>query len=211
MHPSDEILLTLATGQADLPLRALLEGHLEGCAACRAAVAGITAPGGALLAGLPAEAPPDRLWERLRASVQAFPPGPAPAPSPLSGLPLPESARRELPAVESLRWRWLPARGARIAPLARDPHTGSVLLLGHMPARRRFPLHTHRGPEDVLVLAGGYTDQFGTFEKGAYTSYLSGSEHGPFTEPDEECWTLTRLEQPVRFHGWRGWMQGLLR
>jgi anti-sigma factor ChrR (cupin superfamily) len=51
-------------------------------------------------------------------------------------------------------------------------------------------LHTHLDPEDVLVLASGYTDQFGTFEKGAYASYLPGSEHRPFTEPDEECWTL---------------------
>lgn len=211
MHPSEEILLTFATGQADLPLRVLLEGHLEGCSSCRAALAEISDPGGAFLADLPEEPVHDSLWERVRASVQGLPQGPA-APDPLlAGLPLPASALRELPAVKSLRWRWLPARGARIAPLARDPHTGSVLLLGHMPARRRFPLHTHLGPEDVLVLAGGYTDQFGTFEKGAYTSYLSGSEHGPFTEPDEECWTLTRLEQPVRFHGWRGWMQRLLR
>ena len=211
MHPSDEILLTFATGGADLPLRALLEGHLEGCASCRAALAGISAPGGAFLDDLPVEPLPDSLWERVRASVQGLPQGPgAPAPL-LAGLPLPASVRRELPPTRELRWQSLPARGARIAVLARDPHTRSVLLLGHMPARRTFPLHVHQGPEDVLVLAGGYTDQYGTFEKGAYASYSPGSEHRPLTEPDEECWTLTRLERPNVFRGWRGWMQRLLR
>lgn len=211
MHPSDEILLTFATGRADLPSRVLLEGHLEGCSSCRAALAELNAAGGALLAEIPVEPLPDSLWERVHASVQGLPQGPA-APDPLlAGLPLPASVRRELPPMKSLRWRRLPARGARIALLARDPGTGSALLLGHMPARRSFPLHTHLGPEDVLVLAGGYTDQFGTFETGAYASYAPGSKHGPVTEPDEECWTLTRIEQPNLFHGWRGWMQRLSR
>lgn len=209
MHPPEEILLTLATGRADLPLRVLVEGHLEGCAACRAAMAEISAPGGALLAGLPAEPAPDPLWERLRARVQALPPAPAPGPR-LSGPPLPESALQELPPTPEIRWRRLPVRGARIALLARDPHTGSALLLGHMPAGRSFPLHVHQGPEDVLVLTGGYADQFGTFEAGAYAAYAPGSEHRPFTEPDEECWTLTRLERPNLFRGWRGWAQRLL-
>jgi putative transcriptional regulator len=210
VHPSDEILLTFATGQADLPLRVLLEGHLEGCASCRAAVAEIGAAASALLADLPVEPIPDALWERVRASVQGLPQRPA-APDPLlAGLPLPASVRRELPPLGELRWRSLPARGARIAVLARDAHTRSALLLGHMPARRAFPLHLHQGPEDVLVLAGGYADQFGTFEAGAFASYSPGSEHRPFTEPDEECWTLTRLEQPNLFRGWRGWMQNML-
>lgn len=210
MHPPEETLLTFATGEADLPLRVLVEGHLESCPSCRAAVAEISAVGGALLATLPAEPLPRGLWERLRASVQSLPPKPAPDPA-LSGLPLPESARRELPPVGSLRWRRLPARGARMALLARDPHTGSVLLIAHMPARRKFPLHVHLGPEDVLVLTGGYADQFGTFEAGAYATYAPGSEHRPFTEPDEECWTLTRLEEPNLFRGWRGWLQRLSR
>lgn len=208
MHPPEEILLTFSTGQADLPLRVLIEGHLESCASCRAAVAEISAPGGALLAGLPAEPLPAGLWERLRASVQPLPTKPAPDPA-LSGLPLPESARRELPPLGDLLWRRLPAAGARIALLARDPHTRSVLLIGHMPARKSFPRHVHLGPENVLVLAGGYADQFGTFEAGAYATYAPGSEHRPFTEPDEECWTLTRLEKPNLFRGWRGWLQRL--
>ena len=102
-------------------------------------------------------------------------------------------------------------RGARLAPLLRDRFTGSQLFVGHLPARRAFPRHLHLGPEDVLILAGGYEDQYGTFEAGAYGTYAPGTEHRPFTEPDEECWILFRLEKPNLLLGWRGWLQRLAR
>ncbi|HEX9944393.1 MAG TPA: cupin domain-containing protein [Thermoanaerobaculia bacterium] len=207
MHPSEEILLATASGQADLPHRVLVEGHLDACAACRAVVGEISAPGGALLASLPEERPPDHVWERLRAQIEASVPEPA-APC-LSGAPLPAGALRELPARCEIRWRRLPVRGARIARLLRDPFTGSSLFLGHMPPERFFPRHVHLGPEDVLVLAGGYEDQYGTWEAGAFGSYAPGTQHRPLTEPDEECWILFRLEKPNLFTGWRGWLQRL--
>ena len=43
-----------------------------------------------------------------------------------------------------------------------------------------YPRHRHTGPEDVLVLAGGYRDEDGrTFEAGQFVRYPSGSEHSP--------------------------------
>lgn len=210
-HPPEELLLAVASGQADLPHRILVEGHLDSCAACRSTVAELTVPGGALLAGLAGERPPDRLWERLRAQIQALPPGPGPDDPRLAGFPLPPAVRRELPPIPEIAWRRLPVRGARLALLLRDRFTGSALILGHMPARRAFPRHLHLGLEDTLVLAGGYEDEFGTFEAGDYAQYAPGTEHRPFTEPDEECWTLLRLEKPNLFFGWRGWLQRLLR
>ena len=211
MHPSEELLLAVASGQADLPHRVLVEGHMDGCATCRAAMGEISAPGGALLEDLPEMPIPPGLWESLKAKIDALPPQP-PARKPFAGLPLPPSVLHELPDLqtpEDIRWHRLPLRGARLARLLRDPITGSVLLLGHMPPKRVFPEHIHLGPEDVLVLAGGYEDHFGTFEAGAFASYAPGSKHRPLTEPDEECWILTRLEKPNLFTGWRGWLQKL--
>lgn len=211
MHPSEELLLAVASGQADLPHRVLVEGHLDGCAACRTLMKEISAVGAALLEGVPEMPIPPGLWESLMAKIDALPREPPPRKT-LAGIPLPESALRELPDLQSpgdIHWYRLPLRGARLAHLLRDPFTGSALLLGHMPPRRVFPEHVHLGPEDVLVLAGGYEDPFGTFEAGAFTSYAPGSSHGPLTEPDEECWILTRLEQPNLFTGWRGWVQKL--
>lgn len=208
MHPAEETLLAVASGHADLPHRVLVEGHLDTCAACRSAVGEISAPGGALLASLPAERPPDPLWERLRTQIETLAPEPA-APL-LAGIPLPEGARRELPPLGTIRWHRLPARGARMARLLHDPFTGSDLYLGHMPPQRFVPRHIHVGPEDLLVLAGGYEDQYGIWEAGAFASYAPGTQHRPFTEPDEECWILFRLETPNLFTGWRGWLQRLV-
>ncbi len=208
MHPSEETLLALASGEADLTLRATVEGHLTGCAACRATVGELAAAGGALLRALPAEPAPDELWQRLLPRV-----GPQPAPGRpdlLAGLPVPEGTRRELPPLAELRWRttWTP--GGRYTLLARDPATHSFLLLGYMPAGRSFPRHLHPGREDVLVLAGGYGDDRGHYLAGEYTAYEPGSVHRPETERDEECWMLIRLEKPIRLLGWRGWLQSLL-
>ncbi|HEX3553608.1 MAG TPA: cupin domain-containing protein [Thermoanaerobaculia bacterium] len=214
MHPSEELLVAIASGHADLPHRVMVEGHLDSCAPCRATLAEISAPGGALLASLPDARPPDALWERLRTRVGALPPGTADlaAANPaLAGFPLPAGARREMPEVAALRWHRVPATPGRWAVLFRDRVSGSVLLLGHMPPRRSVPAHLHLGPEDILVLTGGFEDHLGAFEQGDWTSYPPGSEHRPFTEPGEECWTLTRLEKPNLFLGWRGWLQRLRR
>jgi putative transcriptional regulator len=212
MHPSEELLVAVASGQADLPHRVMVEGHLDSCSPCRAALAEISTPGGLLLASLPAARPPDALWERLRDRIGALPRGGGAAANPaLAAFPLPEGVRRELPEIAELRWHRMPAHPARYAALLRDQVSGSVLLLGHMPPRRGFPAHLHLGPEDILVLAGGYEDHLGTFEQGAWASYSPGSQHRPVTEPDEECWTLTRLEKPNLLLGWRGWLQRLQR
>lgn len=211
MHPPEELLLAAASGQADLPHRVLVEGHLDTCPACRAAFGEVSAPGGAFLEGLAPEPPPDRIWESLKSRIAALPPGAGADDPLLASFPLPESARRELPPIPKIRWLRLPVPGARLAVLAQDRFTGGTLLIGHMPAKRHFPRHVHVGPEDALVLAGGYEDQFGSFEAGAFVSYAPGTEHRPYTEPGEECWLLFRLERPNRFLGWQGWLQRLAR
>jgi putative transcriptional regulator len=210
VHPTEEILLGVASGEADLPRRVLVEGHLGGCASCRATLAEMTLPGGALLHAIDGEAPPPGLWDGIRRRIA--PSGTGPASPEVAALPLPANARRELPALATLRripWRWALAPGAWYAELARDPGTGSVLLLGYLAPGRWLPAHRHLAEEDVLVLAGGFDDQQGRHEAGEYAIYPVGSEHRPVTEPDEACWCLARLERMNLLLGWRGWMQRL--
>jgi putative transcriptional regulator len=211
MHPSEETLLTVASGYADQPLRLLIEGHLDRCASCRSTVGELSLGGGALLASLEDEPVPDRLWQSLQDRLAPASSGAAGSPlvTPYDGLPLPESVRQELPG-RPVRWRSALARGSRFSVLTRDAFTGSYLILAHMPPSRVAPRHRHVGTEDVLVLTGGYEDERGSYEAGAFASYEPGSEHAPLTEPDEECWTLVRLEKPNHFLGWRGILQSLL-
>jgi putative transcriptional regulator len=231
VHPTEEILLGVASGESDLPRRVLVEGHLDGCASCRATMAELTLPGGTLLRGLDRQAPPPGLWPGLLGRIVHLP-QPAPAPGvegergalecgalqvraldpEVAAMPLPTSVRCELPALATLRrfpWRWALAPGAWYAELARDPWTRSVLLLGYLAPRSFLPAHRHLAQEDVLVMAGGFDDRQGRHETGEYAIYAAGSEHRPVTEPDEECWCLARLEQPNLLLGWRGWLQRL--
>lgn len=226
MHPTEEILLGVASGESDLPRRVLVEGHLDGCASCRATMAELTLPGSALLRGLDGQAPPSGLWQGLLGRVGRLPqaataPGADAAPGAppvraldpeVAAMPLPTSVRCELPALATLRrfpWRWALAPGAWYAELARDPWTRSVLVLGYLAPRSFLPAHRHLAQEDVLVMAGGFDDRQGRHEAGEYAIYEAGSEHRPVTEHDEECWCLARLEQPNLLLGWRGWLQRL--
>lgn len=208
MHPAEETLLAFATGEADLPHRVLLEGHLDTCAECRETVREMRRPGGVLLGSSPAAPVSESLWTRLKEQVAKIPPSAELAkPSPLARYPIPPSALAEIPIDREPRWRWLGAPGARGTVLWRDPGTGSYLLLGRMKPEHHFPRHRHPGWEDLLVLSGGYEDQFGHFDAGEYMAYAPGSEHRPYILPGDECWVLTRLEKPVEFLGWRGWAQ----
>ena len=209
-HPASDLLLSFATGRADLPYRVMLEAHLAGCPDCRTAAAEMCAPGGALLRGLPGASLPAGLWERLREQIAESSPTPRTPPA-LAGLPLPAAALAELPEIHQLKWHWGFVRGARLTALARDPATRSVLLLGYSPPRRTFPRHVHVGPEDVVVLTGGYEDDAGHHDAGQYAAYEPGTVHQPVVAPGETCWTLTRLERPNRLLGWQGWAQRLLR
>ncbi len=61
---------------------------------------------------------------------------------------------------------------------AQDSPSQTVLI--RMAPGCGYPRHRHIGPEDVLVLAGGYRDEDGrTFEAGQFVRYPAGSEHTP--------------------------------
>ncbi len=203
-HPSSDTLLEHATGQLDLALRAIVETHLDHCADCRTEVAACAAPGGAWLAARGGEvAPPPALWERLRAQL---PERPA---APVDGLPLPAAARGELPALGKVRWWRALLGGAKMAVLHDDAERGVKLMIGRMPPGRVFPRHEHLGFEQMVVLSGGYDDERGEFLAGDFEVYEPGTAHGPQTLDGDDCWILFRIDGPVRFRGWRGWIQRL--
>ena len=52
-HPTDDLLLSLATGRLPTVQRLVLDAHLELCATCRARMAALDALGGVLLEELP--------------------------------------------------------------------------------------------------------------------------------------------------------------
>jgi putative transcriptional regulator len=204
-HPPEETLLAFASGEADLAQRVLAEAHLALCAPCRKTAAEMAAPGGRLLAAIPAATPSPSLWERISAGLAPQAPTPAGA---FADLPLPAAARAELPAAAwRPRWRSAWQGSAQWALVHTSPHDRGFLVAARSPRQSGFPAHEHLGPEDGVVLVGGYEDEFGDFAVGDYATYATGSRHTPKTDLQEGCVILVRLELPNRFLGWRGWAQ----
>lgn len=89
--------------------------------------------------------------------------------------------------LDAIPWRatrspgvhWYRIR-AEVAALGstRDAADDAVVLIRMIPDAG-YPAHRHLGVEDVLVLQGGYRDEFGTYGPGAYIRYPAGSVHRP--------------------------------
>lgn len=79
-------------------------------------------------------------------------------------------------------WRETRFPGVSWWPLHFDPAAGPespATVLIRMEPGRGYPAHEHLDVEDVLVLQGGYADEFGAHRTGDYVRYPAGSRHAP--------------------------------
>lgn len=101
-----------------------------------------------------------------------------------------DEARVEALLAESGRRDWQKVwPGIRYLNIAAGPGLADarVRLLRFDPGVR-FPVHQHRGDEEVLVLEGSYTDSNGnTVVAGDVQRMVAGSEHALMVSPAEPC------------------------
>lgn len=104
--------------------------------------------------------------------------------------------------ASSLPWKSTRVEGIAWLPLSLDDEGssrgatrgGGAVLIRMEPGCGYTP-HRHLGPEHVLVLAGGYRDELGSYRRGETVHYPRGSSHapvaldepGPGGEPPEAC------------------------
>lgn len=70
------------------------------------------------------------------------------------------------------------ATGASETP-APSGSRGAACVLIRMEPGAGYAPHRHVGCEDVLVLAGGYADEWGSYRQGQHVHYPAGSVHAP--------------------------------
>ncbi len=94
--------------------------------------------------------------------------------------------------IASLAWRTTRYPGVDWIDLA-SSSDGTATVLIRMAPGCGYPEHRHVGPEDVLVLSGGYRDDDGTgsgaeHRAGTFVRYPEGSVHSPIAleEPSGE-------------------------
>jgi len=99
-------------------------------------------------------------------------------------------------------------RGLAVMPLHLDGQTECELL--RIEPGCGAPRHTHRGNEFTLVVAGGFTDEMGSYGPGDVS--VAGPEdiHQPVADPGEVCLALAVRDGGLQFTGMLGIVQRLL-
>ncbi|MDQ2102754.1 ChrR family anti-sigma-E factor [Azospirillum sp. C340-1] len=204
-HPAPERLLDYAAGSLHEVQALLVASHLAYCPACRAQVAEMEACGGVLLEDLPPEPVSDALFGALMTRLGEAAASPPPAPAPSSGGLFPGPLRRAIGAEpEALDWvRVVP--GVHLSTWAIGAGTASACLL-RMAPRARVPAHRHTDSEMLLVMTGGFSDEFGAYRVGDVASYDTGTPHHAVADADGECLCLLVQDRPLVFTGPLGWL-----
>ncbi len=88
--------------------------------------------------------------------------------------------------LRGLAWRHTRTAGVEWYPIVETTPSSrggaddcdSVVLIRMHPGSG-YPPHRHVGVEDVLILEGGYGDEYGIHLAGSYVRYPAGSVHSP--------------------------------
>ena len=204
-HPSDDLLLSYASGSLDEGTALLVATHLALCPACRAEISRLESLGGAILEAAPPvaltadalEATLARLDRKIGTETKA------------AGTPFFDDGARRIPQplrgylgerLTSLPWRTL---GPRVGYVDVVPkRNGISVRLLRIAAGTAIPDHGHGGDEHTLVLEGAFSDEIGRFARGDVETAGPADVHSPIAEADGECICLAVTHAPLRFEGW---------
>lgn len=91
-------------------------------------------------------------------------------------------------SLSSIEWSETKYQGIYLHVLRRDKETRDATVFIRMQPGCGYPAHRHTGPEEVLILQGGYRDQTGAHHAGDYLINEAGSAHYPIAlEGPEDC------------------------
>ena len=199
-HPPLELLFDYATGSLPEPVALVIASHASLCGHCRDRVRSVESVGGALLDSIEPVDVTDSALEcvlaRLDEPEVATSRQPA-ASDPETGDVVPEPLLPYLGrGLAHLAWRGV----GRMFEEASLPLTikGFKASLMRLKPGAEMPVHTHRGTEYTLVLAGGYKDGGEQFIRGDFDRKDSSHEHRPVVDTEDSCLCLVVLDAPVK-------------
>ncbi len=98
--------------------------------------------------------------------------------------------------IQTARQDWIASPSSKVwrKPLEREAaehgHTTSIV---RFEANASFSRHTHPLGEEILVLDGVFSDEYGDYGPGSYLRNPPGSSHSPFSR--EDCELFVKLDQ----------------
>lgn len=205
-HLDPATVLSHAAGALLPELAAIVATHLEGCAACREAVAHAEGVGGQLIEQQHAQPALEARAQQLRTAMferlAATPPAQPRASRPHSRDPdrIPTPLQPYFGAsYRALKWRWM---GPGMHFIRSAGPSGASLLMLRIGPGKRMPVHGHGGSEITQILSGAYDDAIGHFAAGDVADLDSEIEHQPVTAAGVPCICVSALDAPLRFPGW---------
>ena len=95
----------------------------------------------------------------------------------------------------AMDWQRSPARGVRRKRLfhSGEAEGGVVTSIVEYAAGSEFPEHGHPEGEEMLVLAGTFSDERGDFSRGSYLLNPEGFRHAPYSR--QGCTVFVKLRQ----------------
>lgn len=220
-HPPFELVFDFAAGTLPEPVALAMAAHAQMCGACRGEIEAFELIGGEMLAGIePASVSADALeavmarLDESESAVSTAAAGRLPAsefataadrtapPSPMTEM-MPTALLAYLGNdLSRLAWRKVGGMFEEIKlPISVKGFKASLMRLK---PGSTMPVHTHRGREYTLVLAGGYRDNGSQYGPGDFSLKDPSDVHRPIVDSDEECICLAVLDAPVKLTGIMG-------
>lgn len=92
--------------------------------------------------------------------------------------------------VDTKNTLWQPGIGGlQVMPL-HTHHSESVALV-HWPAGEKFNSHIHPGGEEIYVISGELSDEFGDYPAGTWLRNPPKSQHTPYAKKETFIWVKT--------------------
>lgn len=69
----------------------------------------------------------------------------------------------------------------------RDRESGHTAVMIKMAPGSSYPKHQHLGPEELLILRGGFRDEHGVYRAGEFCRFEDGTTHHPIALDEGDC------------------------
>ncbi len=192
--------MSYAAGQQRNALGLMVACHLEKCAQCRARVARYETLGGHLLESVAPAPVKQSTLDTLLSQLDAPPPRVREVSEPAS---IPRPIRRYVPAdYDQLKWSGM-TRSIRefTLPIPDPSYTAKFYRIA---AGKELPVHTHRGNEFTLVMAGSFSDDAGDYHAGDFILADQHTTHQPRAWQEQDCICFAVMDAPLKMTGFFG-------
>lgn len=198
-HPHEDTLLSYASGTATEATSLLIATHLALCPQCRREVSKIEKVGGILLSSIAPIEMSDGAFERISAKLDS-PLIDRPKPAAVGDGSVPEPLRSYIGgSFEALKWQHIIGGISQYMIMKNGPVTVRLIKAE---AGSAVAMHTHRGEELTMVMAGGFTDTTGHYNRGDVQTTSPAILHQPTTVGSEPCINLAVADRPLVFQSW---------